>query len=325
MDGSFLASVGGSPDHMLTIWDWRAQTVVLRCKAFSQDVLTVRFSQYNKNRLFTSGTGHIRFWEMAQTFTGLKLQGKIGKFGAVDLSDIFSYVEYPSGKLLSSSEHGNLLLWQDDLIQFVIKPQIDDSYDDNTQYTTCHQGNIVYVDICQLNLETENNGLDDETENLETQSYIVSAGVDGFIKFWNDDNIEFFEPTDENPDYEIELIFELQVPSKQNTHIISMVKSSDNSHWIIQDASGYLWKLDSKQFAFSLLMDFHGYRLTGVDTGNNSHSIVSAGFDGTIRSWDLKTCQCTLTKHFGAPINVLIALPQLSFHCMLKKLMSDMK
>ena len=30
----------------------------------------------------------IRFWTMANTFTGLKLQGQIGKFGAKELSDI---------------------------------------------------------------------------------------------------------------------------------------------------------------------------------------------------------------------------------------------
>lgn len=30
----------------------------------------------------------IRFWTMANTFTGLKLQGQIGKFGAKELSDV---------------------------------------------------------------------------------------------------------------------------------------------------------------------------------------------------------------------------------------------
>ena len=31
---------------------------------------------------------HIRFWKMARTFTGLKLQGEMGKFGTVEISDI---------------------------------------------------------------------------------------------------------------------------------------------------------------------------------------------------------------------------------------------
>ena len=40
---------------------------------------------------------------MAQTFTGLKLQGELGKFGQIDLSDICSFVEFPDGKILSGT------------------------------------------------------------------------------------------------------------------------------------------------------------------------------------------------------------------------------
>ena len=59
---------------MLTLWSWRSQAVLLRAKAFSQEVQAVRFSPFAAGRLITSGTGHIRFWHMASTFTGLKLQ-----------------------------------------------------------------------------------------------------------------------------------------------------------------------------------------------------------------------------------------------------------
>ena len=38
---------------------------------------------------------------MARTFTGLKLQGQIGKFGKTEISDIQGYVELPDGKVLS--------------------------------------------------------------------------------------------------------------------------------------------------------------------------------------------------------------------------------
>lgn len=54
---------------------------MLKSKAFSQDVYRVSFSQFNQDFITTSGTGHIRFWKIAQTFTGLKLQGDIAKFG----------------------------------------------------------------------------------------------------------------------------------------------------------------------------------------------------------------------------------------------------
>jgi len=35
-DGTTLASVGGYPDFMLTVWAWRDEKVVLRSKAFAQ-------------------------------------------------------------------------------------------------------------------------------------------------------------------------------------------------------------------------------------------------------------------------------------------------
>lgn len=41
---------------------------------------------------------------MAQTFTGLKLQGEIGKFGALDLSDVTGLAELPDGKVVSGTE-----------------------------------------------------------------------------------------------------------------------------------------------------------------------------------------------------------------------------
>lgn len=58
--GTLLASVGSSPDYMLTIWDWKQEKIVLRSKAFSQDVYKVSFSAYNEKKLITSGAGHIR-------------------------------------------------------------------------------------------------------------------------------------------------------------------------------------------------------------------------------------------------------------------------
>ena len=87
-EGKLLASVGGNPDYMLTVWDWKKESIVLRSKAFSQDIYRVTFSPEMEGQLTTSGTGHIRFWKMAHTFTGLKLQGQLGKFGRTELTDI---------------------------------------------------------------------------------------------------------------------------------------------------------------------------------------------------------------------------------------------
>lgn len=58
--GDKLASVGSAPDYMLTVWDWKNEQVILRSKAFSQDVYKVAFSPEDEGHLCTSGSGHIR-------------------------------------------------------------------------------------------------------------------------------------------------------------------------------------------------------------------------------------------------------------------------
>ena len=105
---------------MLTVWEWETENIVLRSKAFSQEIYRVTFSPENPGQLTSSGTGHIRFWKMATTFTGLKLQGQLGKFGRTELSDISAYVELPDGKVLSGTEWGNLLLWDGGFIKVEI-------------------------------------------------------------------------------------------------------------------------------------------------------------------------------------------------------------
>jgi hypothetical protein len=59
-DGKMLASVGGDPDYMLTQWDWKNERIVLRSKAFSQEVFRVTFSTELEGQLTSSGMGHIR-------------------------------------------------------------------------------------------------------------------------------------------------------------------------------------------------------------------------------------------------------------------------
>ena len=94
-----------------------------------------------------------RFWKMADTFTGLKLQGELGKFGRTEITDIEGYVELPDGKVLSGCEWGNMLLWDGGLIKVEIQRKNKKS---------CHQGPIQQI-------------LLDEGE-------LMTIGVDGYIR-----------------------------------------------------------------------------------------------------------------------------------------------
>ena len=55
--------------------------MILKAKAFSQEVFGVGFSEFSEDYLCTHGLAHVKFWKIAETFTGLKLKGQLGKFG----------------------------------------------------------------------------------------------------------------------------------------------------------------------------------------------------------------------------------------------------
>ncbi|KAL3160144.1 hypothetical protein ABBQ32_010913 [Trebouxia sp. C0010 RCD-2024] len=156
--GDRLATVGSYPDFMLTVWDWKSGCTLLRSKAFSQEVYCVSFCPYTEGALVTSGTGHIRFWSMARTFTGLKLQGNIGKFGNEELSDVSGYADLPDGKVLCGAEDGSLLMWSGGLIKFVVRQSPE---------VPCHQGAVTVV-LAEHNKQR-----------------ILTAGNDGFVKLWS--------------------------------------------------------------------------------------------------------------------------------------------
>lgn len=93
---------------------------------------------------------------MADTFTGLKLQGQLGKFGRTEITDIEGYVELPDGKVLSGAEWGNMLLWEGGLIKVEITRK---------QKKSCHTGPIQQI-------------LLDEGE-------LITVGSDGYIRVNN--------------------------------------------------------------------------------------------------------------------------------------------
>ncbi len=115
----------------------------------------VGFHPHTDNHLVTAGMGHVKFWKMAKTFTGLKLQGSVGKFGASELSDIVAFVQLPDGKVLSSTETGNLLLWEGGAVKCEI----------GRKEGKCHRGAIEVV--------------------LMGEGEILTAGDDGVIRIWD--------------------------------------------------------------------------------------------------------------------------------------------
>lgn len=98
-NGDYLCSQGGEPDYTISVWDWKKSTLILRTRSHTQDVHVCRFSTFIPDHLVTGGSGHIKFWKMAKTFTGLKLQGRLGRFGQTEISDVIGVFSMPDEKV----------------------------------------------------------------------------------------------------------------------------------------------------------------------------------------------------------------------------------
>lgn len=213
-----LCSVAASPDYTLAIWDWRKGIILLRAKAFGQDVYNAQFSYFDDTRVYTCGNGHIKFWTMANSFTGPKLQGDIGKFGRFNLSDIYELVELPkSGRILSGSEEGHLLLWEDCYVKCCVV---------ETGKSTAHEGGANLL------------------RPMFHEDVILTAGNDSTIRWWPLEDLDVIMMKSND-----DLVFSVQ-PIKEwnigNSTLICQLSFLGGGIVMVGDARGSIMKVNIK-------------------------------------------------------------------------------
>lgn len=263
-NGDKLASVGSQPDYNICIWDWRNEILVLKAKAFSQEVFRVVFSTFSDTILSTSGLAHLRFWKIANTFTGLKLKGQTGKFGSVELSDITGFTIFPDGKVLSGSENGKLLLWEGNLIKAVLSISPDKN---------CHEGVINTV--------------------VRVGEDIVSAGNDGKIKFWDFRPIDEMEPNEQlegfvEPLKEFQLVTNPEDPPEKQTPAKVMEIVVYKNYWLVHDGLGKVFKVKVSETGVQQqeILNFNSGKMKGLCSSTEGNAVSTIGEDGAIRLLD---------------------------------------
>jgi WD40 repeat protein len=80
-------------------------------------------------------------------------------------------------------------------------------------------------------------------------------------------------------------------------------------HWLVLDAAGALWHLDSKLKAQRTL-EFHAGPLAGVVCSNAAHVAATLGADGSLRLNDFVKHQTLATMRFNAAGTALCGLPR---------------
>ncbi|XP_033224478.1 cilia- and flagella-associated protein 44 isoform X2 [Belonocnema kinseyi] len=224
-DGQLLVSQGGDPDCSITIWNWQQSKIIVRCKSPEQDILNVMFSPSVYGNLSSSGLGHIKFWKMASTFTGLKLNGELGRFEKTEICDILGVYPMPDEKVVSSCEWGNILIWDEGLIKF---------------------------EVCRNNKEPCHSNFTTQFEFYNGE--LISIGMDGWIRIWFYDSIDQADPSDDDGFFEIEPIYEFCISERdiddleKNAMLMCIQKKEPanlkSTLWYAQDANGGLWIID---------------------------------------------------------------------------------
>ena len=234
---------------------------------------------------------------MAETFTGLKLQGDIGRFGNEDLSDVAGYAELPDGKVLSGTESGRMLLWDGALIKAALV-RANVGGDDDSDGRPCHDGMI-------------------ECITLDVDAGIFhTAGADGYVRTW-----DFAEVNDAEPGEDTTLVFiepreEFRILADAASDVATSVKSiimTEPDHWLVQDEGGGITKValdeSGRPGESRRLVGFHAGPINGLEVSRVSDHAVTVGQDGTVRVFAYVEKREVYAARFNAPATSLALAP----------------
>jgi cilia- and flagella-associated protein 44 len=287
VDGELLASQGGDPDYLLTIWDWKRKEIKLRAKSFSNDVANLMFSPYIPDQLTTCGLGHIKFWTMSSTFTGLKLQGLIGRFGKTEICDIYGICSMPDEKVLSGCQWGNILVWENGLIKLEVCRK---------NRKKCHIGCITQI-------------------FMRNSEEIMTVGTDGYIRIWFWETVELSDPPEHDRFVEIEPSHEFHVgQGGYNAELLKIIKNqSDQEDWYAQDGNGGIWWCDLatevRPQKPKQLFRCHAGKIVAMDTSGISQHVATLGEDGRLYVYDYIEKEMVFNHQFLANGSDLVWLP----------------
>ncbi|KAL8440052.1 hypothetical protein Efla_004036 [Eimeria flavescens] len=113
-DAGEAASVDSS---YLTLWNVSEGAAFLRLRTPALQVMSLQWSPFDAYQLTASGSRHVRVWTAVRTFTGLKLKGHTCRFGHLTVSDVRCFAELTQQLLISGSDWGSLLIWEDGSIK----------------------------------------------------------------------------------------------------------------------------------------------------------------------------------------------------------------
>ncbi|XP_070154334.1 cilia- and flagella-associated protein 44 isoform X2 [Polyergus mexicanus] len=279
-DGLLLVSQGGDPDYTITLWNWQKSKIALKCKSYNRDVYNITISSSLPGYLVTSGSGHIKFWKISETFTGLKLKGEIGRFGQTEISDIIGVYIMPDGKVVSGCEWGNILLWEEGLIT---------------------------LEICKKNRQSCHTKAITQFEYINGE--LISVGMDGWIRIWFYETIDQADSRTGERFLEIQPIYEHHVSedNEANNSMLMCIRKQelDNPEsmlWYVQDGNGGIWLIDLHTPKAELprkIFTCHAGAIADMDYATWGPFIVTLGKAGQLHIYNYTEKKLILVHNFN--------------------------
>ncbi|KAL0880918.1 hypothetical protein ABMA27_002088 [Loxostege sticticalis] len=281
-DGELLASVGKEQDYNLTIWNWKRHKILLRTSAFTFDVNAVMFSPYCPGQLTTAGAAHIKFWKMAETFTGLKLKGELGRFGKTEICDVLGVYPMPDEKVLSGCEWGNVLVWEAGLVKLEVTQR---------GRKNCHKAPIIQFMLSPAGDE------------------VTTIARDGCVRAWYWDTVEQADPPEDDPYVELNPVAETCVPNCQ----IMCLKHQKDMYWYAQDGNGGVWtvelEIDKIESNHRKVMTCHAGAVVAMAALRTHPILITAGEDGALLAYSTENHVLLARYQFPTAITCMLYPP----------------
>ncbi|XP_056639556.1 cilia- and flagella-associated protein 44 isoform X1 [Diorhabda sublineata] len=254
-DGEFLVSQSGEPDYIITVWNWHEHKILLRNKSYVNDVYQIKFSPYIPGQITTCGVAHIKFWKMARTFTGLKLQGEVGRFGKTEYSDIIGILPMPDEKVVSGCDWGNILIWDGGLISLEVY---------RTLRKRCHDGPIVQI--------------------FYEEGELWTVSLDGHVRIWWYEKIDQADPPDSDRVILLDPSYDFYTEGMSLYQVIK--RREEGSMFIAQDGNGGIWQIDLNTLTepepSTQFYKCHAGKVVDIGAYSYGPYLASLGKDGRI-------------------------------------------
>lgn len=118
--------------------------------------------------------------------------------------------------------------------------------------------------------------------------YFISAGGDGYIKWWRQDLVDQAE-AEEGLDFEMKPVKQIRICAGQDgsdpAFIMNMTKAIDDK-WYIQDLNGHIFVLDETTGDHQSLVTFHKGAINAITSSPTQNYVVTFGEDGMVKTWD---------------------------------------